>query len=92
MTTSNYASVTPPPPDLAKTAPPPPPMPKEHLPASTSTLPKDIQGTAGQQAPVAASGTPTAHYFGIWTAAGAVVILVAIAITLYALMRDRGAR
>lgn len=92
MTTSIYASVTPPPPDPTKTAPPPQPMPKEHLPASTSTLPKDIQGAAGQEAPATASGTPAAaHYFGVWTAVCAVIILVAIALTLYALVRDRNA-
>lgn len=91
MTTSISASVTPPPPDPAKTPLPPPP-PKQHLPVATTSVPKDLPVTTGQEVPPAGvSSTPPAHYFGIWTAAGAVIILIAIALTLYVLTRDRNA-
>lgn len=85
-TQTDTSATLPPPPDPSKEVPPTP-APKDPLPVATSTLPKDLQGTAGQgdQAPAPATG----HYFGIWTAAGAIVVLVAIAVTLFVLIRDR---
>jgi hypothetical protein len=83
---TNTSATLPPAPDPSKEVPPTP-APKEHLPIATSSLPKDLQGTAGQEGQPA---VPTVgHYFGVWTAVGAIVVLVAIAVTLFVLIRDR---
>jgi hypothetical protein len=88
MATETTASASlPPTPDPSKVTPPP--YPKEPPPpVPDSSLPKELQGTNASQGTTSASAAAS-HYFGVWTAVGAVVILIAIAIALFVLLRDR---